>query len=122
MVRNEDRSHERHCIAPLFRLPCAARGVASRSPQARRPFPLALRRRHAVAPTPGGARRRPPAVAVRRAPDRRHRAPDDRAVDARRALLVLTGAPPMSDTVLVDRRDGVALVTLNRPDKLNALD
>ena len=31
-------------------------------------------------------------------------------------------APPMTDTVLLERRGAAAIVTLNRPEKLNALD
>src|SRR5262249_56288965 len=60
---------------------------------------------------------------VRRGAEGRHGAPDFRRDDPQQQFSGLRPGPTaMSEIVLVEKQGPLALITLNRPEKLNALD
>src|SRR5262249_62026541 len=77
----------------------------------------------AGSPASAGARARPPVQSVRRTSDRRRRTPDFRGDDPQLQFSGLRSGPTaMAEIVLVEKEGRLALITLNRPEKLNALD
>src|SRR6266478_3913727 len=117
------RTHERHRSSPRFHplsWHCAA---AAGCPSSQRIPPLHRRYHRAGSPASGGARARAPVQSVRRAADRRRRAPDFRGDDPQLQFSGLSAEwTAMSEIVLVEKEGPLALITLNRPEKLNALD
>src|SRR5262249_9896145 len=99
------------------------RDAAAGGPSSQRIPPLHGRYHHAGSPASGGARARAPVQSIRRTSDRRRRTPDFRGDDPQLQFSGLRSEPTaMSEIVLVEKAGPVALITLNRPEKLNALD